>query len=78
MGDNDRCPACLVADSGLTPLQALGIGVALGQHVADAHDVTEAMCSEHRMPYVLGLSRAAVAMVQLTRDGARLRAVGAV
>ena len=60
------CPACVLLASALTPLQALGIGVALGQHVSDPHEVTEAMCSEHRMPYVIGMMKAAALYYEAT------------
>lgn len=68
MADKARCPACVLQKATIDPLQALGIGVAIGVHVKDPHDVTEAMCAEHRTPYVLGQLKAAAAYYEATES----------
>lgn len=61
--DGVPCPACDLDRIAASPLQALAIGVHLGEAFAeDTHAVTERMCEKHREVYVMGMFRAAVLM----------------
>lgn len=51
------CPACDLTD-GMAPLVALAIGVGVALACPDLHAITEGMCKNHRLQWVLAMAKA--------------------
>lgn len=60
MGDKVACPVCDLARTVPDTRIALALGVALGVAFKDMSVVTNLMCAEHRMPYFVAMTKAAM------------------